>query len=206
MEDTQLVPISDSGKRVIDLIKIDRQEASQLMQALSREEQISLVSRQATRDPKGAQDLVFLVDDTEGREILEGLSDRPLFRILKSQSSTHIGVLSLVKPDRLQSMLDLDQELFSAQGVTDPQTANHRLVSFLEEEDETFGRILKRESISKSSLRLSRTKSFGRPRQELNTPRRRLALRFLRISWSSWIAVNLSRMTYKLVTRKHWMS
>jgi hypothetical protein len=25
MEDTQLVPISDSGKRVIDLIKIDRQ-------------------------------------------------------------------------------------------------------------------------------------------------------------------------------------
>ncbi|MGO9118986.1 MAG: hypothetical protein ACLQPD_15430 [Desulfomonilaceae bacterium] len=144
MEETRLVPISDIGKRVIDLIKIDRHEASQLMQALSREEQISLVSRQATRDPKGAQDLVFLVDDTEGREILEGLSDRPLFRILKSQSSTHIGVLSLVEPDRLQSVLDLDQELFSAKGVTDPQTAYHWLVSFLEEEDETFGKILKR--------------------------------------------------------------
>ncbi len=143
MEDTSLIPISDAGKRVIDLMKIDRNQASQLMQTLSREEQISLVSRQATRDPKAAQDLVFLVDDSEGREIVEGLGDRPLFRILKSQSSTHIGVLSLVKPNRLQSVLDLDQELFSAKGVTDPQTAYHWLVSFLEEDDEAFGKILK---------------------------------------------------------------
>jgi hypothetical protein len=142
-QDTRLIHISETGRRVIDLMKIDLQQASQLIQALSREEQISLVSHQAIRDPKSAQDLLFLVDDGEGREILEGVGDRPLFRIMKSQSSTHIGVLNLVKPERLQSVLDLDQELFSAKGITDPQTAYHWLVSFLEEEDEIFTEVLK---------------------------------------------------------------
>jgi hypothetical protein len=142
-QDIRLVPISETGKRVVDLMKIDQRQASQLMQALSREEQISLVSNQAIRDPKSAQDLLFLVDDSEGREILEGVGDRPLFRIMKSQSSTHIGLLNLVDPGRVQSILDLDQELFSAKGVTDPQTAYHWLVSFLEEDDEMFERILK---------------------------------------------------------------
>jgi predicted RNA binding protein with dsRBD fold (UPF0201 family) len=142
-QDNRLVPVSESGKRVVDLMKTDQRQASQLMQALSREEQISLVSHQAIRDPKSAQDLLFLVDDGEGREILEGVGDRPLFRIMKSQSSTHIGVLNLVDPVRVQSILDLDQELFSAKGVTDPQTAYHWLVSFLEEDDEIFGDILR---------------------------------------------------------------
>jgi len=142
-QDTRLVPISENGQRVLDLIKTDRHEASQLMQALSRDEQISLVSHQATRNPKGAQELLFLLDDDEGREIVQDLGDRPLFRIMKSQSSTHIGVLSLVNPERLQAVLDLDQELFSTKGVTDPQTAYHWLVSFLEEHDEVFGKILK---------------------------------------------------------------
>ena len=142
-QDIRLVPISETGKRVVDLMKIDQRQASQLMQALSREEQISLVSHQAIRDPKSAQDLLFLVEDSEGREILEGVGDRPLFRIMKSQSSTHIGVLNLVDPGRVQSILDLDQELFSAKGITDPQTAYHWLVSFLEEYDEIFGEILK---------------------------------------------------------------
>ena len=141
--DTLLVPISETGKRVVDLMKIDQRQASQLMLALSREEQISLVSQQAIRDPKSAQDLLFLVDDSEGREIVDGVGDRPLFRIMKSQSSTHIGVLNLVDPGRVQSILDLDQELFSAKGITDPQTAYHWLVSFLEEDDEIFGTILK---------------------------------------------------------------
>ena len=109
-QDIRLVPISETGKRVVDLMKIDQRQASQLMQALSREEQISLVSHQAIRDPKSAQDLLFLVEDSEGREILEGVGDRPLFRIMKSQSSTHIGVLNLVDPGRVQSILDLDQE------------------------------------------------------------------------------------------------
>jgi hypothetical protein len=62
---------------------------------------------------------------------------------MKSQSSTHIGVLSLVKPDRLQSVLDLDQELFSTKGITDPQTAYHWMVSFLEEGDARFAELLK---------------------------------------------------------------
>ncbi len=142
-QDGRLVPISETGKRVVDLMKIDRHQASQLMQALSREEQISLVTHQAIRDPKSAQDLLFLLEDSDGREILESVGDRPLFRIMKSQSSTHIGVLNLVDPGRLQSILDLDQELFSAKGITDPQTAYHWLVSFLEEYDEIFGEILK---------------------------------------------------------------
>jgi hypothetical protein len=70
------------------------------------------------------------------------LGDRTLFRIMKSQSSTHIGVLSLMNPERIQSVLDLDQELFSTKGTTDPQTAYHWLVSFLEEEDSRFARLL----------------------------------------------------------------
>jgi hypothetical protein len=70
------------------------------------------------------------------------LGDRTLFRIMKSQSSTHIGVLSLMNPERIQSVLDLDQELFSTKGTTDPQTAYHWLVSFLEEEDTRFALLL----------------------------------------------------------------
>ena len=139
--ETSLVPISEDGQKVLELVKVDTQAASQLMESLSREEQISLVSHQALRDAKGAQGLLFLLDDEKSREIVEGLGDRTLFRIMKSQSSTHIGVLSLVDPERVQSVLDLDQELFSTKGTTDPQTAYHWLVSFLEEHEEIFARI-----------------------------------------------------------------
>ena len=144
MQDTFLAPISPQGKRVVDLLKTDPHEASQLMESLSMEEQISLVSHQATKDPKAAQELLFLLKDEKSRDIVEGIGDRSLFRIMKSQSSTHIGVLSLVNPDRVQSILDLDQELFSTKGVTDPQTAYHWMVSFLEEDDVTFARLLSR--------------------------------------------------------------
>ncbi len=137
-----LVPISQDGHKVLDLVKIDPKQASQLMEALSAEEQISLVSYQASRDPKGAQDLLFLLEDQKSKTIVKGLGDRALFRIMKSQSSTHIGVLSLTDPERVQSILDLDQELFSAKGITDPQAAYHWLVSFLEEDDENFSRVL----------------------------------------------------------------
>lgn len=137
-----LVPISKDGQKVLDLVKTDPQQASDLMQALSPEEQISLVSHQASRDPKGAQDLLFLLEDGKSKDIVKGLGDRALFRIMKSQSSTHIGVLSLTDPHRLQSILDLDQELFSAKGITDAQAGYHWLVSFLEEDDETFAKVL----------------------------------------------------------------
>lgn len=138
-----LVPVSEDGQRVLDLVKTDPQQASQLMAALSSDEQISLVSRQAVRDPKAAQDLLFLLEDPKSKKIVEGLGDRTLFRIMKSQSSTHIGVLSLMKPDRVQSILDLDQELFSAKGLTDPKAAYHWMVSFLEEDESDFARLLR---------------------------------------------------------------
>lgn len=141
-QDTSLVPISEDGRRVLDLIKTDSRQASQLMEALSPEEQVSLVSYQALRDPKGAQELLFLLRDRKSRRIVEELNDRTLFRIMKSQSSTHIGVLSLLDPERVQGILDLDQELFSTKGTTDPQTAYHWLVSFLEEDDASFSRLL----------------------------------------------------------------
>jgi len=138
-----LAPVSDKGKQVLDLIKTDRHKASELMEALSPDEQISLVSWQALKDPRGAQELLFLLDDDKSRKIVEGLSDRTVFRIMKSQSSTHIGVLSLVNAQRVQSILDLDQELFSTKGITDPQAAYHWMVSFLEEDEETFAELLK---------------------------------------------------------------
>jgi len=138
-----LVPISADGKRVLDLVKTDPKGAAQLMESLSTEEQVSLVSHQATRDPKGAQDLLFLLEDDKSKGIVEGLGDRALFRIMKSQSSTHIGVLSLVKPNRIQGILDLDPELFSAKEGTDPQTAYHWMVSFLEEDDAAFAKVLR---------------------------------------------------------------
>jgi hypothetical protein len=141
-QENTLVPISDSGYQVLELIKVDPKEASQLMASLSRPEQVSLVSHQAVRDPKTAQDLLFLLADDESKGVVDELADRALFRIMKSQSSTHIGVLSLTSPDRVQSILDLDQELFSAQGQTDPQTAYHWFVSFLEEDEATFTRLL----------------------------------------------------------------
>jgi len=138
-----LVPISEDGRRVLDLIKTDRQEASELMESLSTEEQISLVSHQALRDPKGAQELLFLMEDDKSRPVVEGLGDRTLFRIMKSQSSTHIGVLSLMKPDRVQAVLDLDPELFSSTAGTDPQTAYHWMVSFLEQDEAEFAKLLR---------------------------------------------------------------
>lgn len=144
MQDTFLAPITPQGKRVLDVLKTNPHEASQLMESLSRDEQISLVSHQAAKDPKAAQELLFLLEDEKSRDVVEGIGDRTLFRIMKSQSSTHIGVLSLVNPERVQSILDLDQELFSTKGVTDPQTAYHWMVSFLEEDDATFARLLKR--------------------------------------------------------------
>jgi hypothetical protein len=138
-----LVPVSDDGYKILELVKSDPRRASELMACLSREEQISLVSFQAARDPRKAQDLLFLLDDSESKEVVEGLGDRTLFRVMKAQSSAHIGVLSLVNPERVQSILDLDQELFSAKGVTDPQTAYHWMVSFLEEEEADFANVLK---------------------------------------------------------------
>ncbi len=142
-QDMFLVPVSEQGQQVLDLIKVDKHKASELMAALAPEEQISIVTRQAGRDPKGAQELLFLLEDEKSRKIVEGLGDRTVFRIMKSQSSTHIGVLSLVKPQRLQSILDLDQELFSTKGISDPQTAYHWLISFMEEDERTFAETLK---------------------------------------------------------------
>lgn len=140
--DAFLVPISEDGRKVLDLIKIDRHEAAQLMEALSQEEKVSLVSHQAISDPKGAQELLFLLDDEKSRDIVEGLGDRTLYRIMKSQCSTHIGLLSLVRPGRVQAVLDLDTELFSTKGITDPQAAYHWLVSFLEENEDVFAGLL----------------------------------------------------------------
>ncbi len=142
MEDFFLAPISEDGKRVLDLISIDQRTASQVMESLPSQEQIALVSRQAVRDPKGAQELLFLLNDDKGRDIVEGLGDRTLFRIMKAQSSTHIGVLSLMNPERIQGILDLDQELFSTRGITDPQAAYQWMVSFLEEDDGVFAELL----------------------------------------------------------------
>ncbi len=142
-EDKSLVLISEDGRRVLDLVKIDPAKASEIMQSLSEDEQISLVSRQAMKDPKGAQDLLFLLEDEKSKRVVVNLGDRTLFRIMKSQSSTHIGVLSLVDPNRVQSILDLDQELFSTKGITDPESAYHWMVSFLEEDEAEFARLLK---------------------------------------------------------------
>lgn len=142
-QESFLVPVTEDGQRVLDLVKKDPHRAGELMAALSREEQISLVSHQAARDPKRAQELLFLLEDDESKEIVEGLGDRTLFRIMKSQSSSHIGVLSLLKPQRVQSILDLDQELFSTKGLTDPQAAYHWIVSFLEEDEANLAAILK---------------------------------------------------------------
>jgi hypothetical protein len=141
-QDAFVVPLSDKGAKVLDLVKKDRGLASELMRTLSREEQVGLVSHEATKDPKTAQELVFLLADDEGRDVVDGLSDRTVFRILKSQSSTHIGMLSLLETSRIQSILDLDQELFSTKGVTDPEAAYHWMVSFLEEDEATFAALL----------------------------------------------------------------
>jgi hypothetical protein len=142
MQDTRLVPLSEDSKRVLELAKTDGRQASQLMAALPLEEQASLVSHQAVRDPRGAQDLLFLLEDDKSKQIVDELNDRTVFRIMKSQSSTHIGVLSLLNPERIQAILDLDHELFSTKGITDTQTAYHWLVSFLEEEDAIFAQLL----------------------------------------------------------------
>lgn len=140
--DSLLAPISQEGKKILDLVKVDRKQASMLMESLSIDEQVTLVSRQAIRDPRGAQELLFLLDDEKSKDIVDELGDKTVFRIMKSQSSTHIGMLPLIRPDRIQSVLDLDQELFSTKGATDPVTAYHWMVSFLEEDDENFARLL----------------------------------------------------------------
>jgi hypothetical protein len=142
-QDTRLIPVSADSKRVLELLKTDGRQAAHLMAALSPEEQVALVSWEANTDPRGAQDLLFLLDDEKGRCVVDDLNDRTLFRIMKSQSSTHIGLLSLLKPDRIQAILDLDQELFSTKGTTDTQTAYHWLVSFLEEDDAVFAELLR---------------------------------------------------------------
>jgi hypothetical protein len=143
MREDFLVPISNEGKRVLDLIKTDRQQATDIMESLSGAEQISLVSHHALNDPKGAQELLFLLADEKSKDIVDGLGERTLFRIMKAQSSTHIGLLSIVQPGRIQAILDLDPELFSARGATDPQSAYHWIISFLEEEDVVFAKLLK---------------------------------------------------------------
>ncbi len=137
------VALSTDGERVLDLVKTDRRRASQIMAALSREEQVNLVSYQAQRDPKAAEDLLFLLKDDESTEIIDDMGDRSIFRIMKSQSSTHIGILSLMDPNRVQAILDLDPELFSTKGLTDDQTAYHWMISFLEEDDAAFALLLK---------------------------------------------------------------
>ncbi|MFH0960159.1 MAG: hypothetical protein V1897_15810 [Pseudomonadota bacterium] len=139
-----LTPISEKGHKVLDLVKTDKKHAAELMMSLSREDQINLVSNEALTDPRNAQEIVFLLHDDEGKDLVKDLGDHTLFRLMKSQCSTHIGVLPLVKPERVQSILDLDSELFSSKGVTDPQTAYHWLVSFLEENEEIFSEVLKR--------------------------------------------------------------
>jgi hypothetical protein len=139
-----LTPISEQGHRVLDLMKVDHKQASELLKSLPRQEQVNLVSSEALIDPLNAQELVFLLGDDEGEKLVDELGDRTLFRLMKSQCSTHIGILSLVNPDRVQSVLDLDSELFSTKGETDPQTAYHWLVSFLEEDEETFANVLRR--------------------------------------------------------------
>ncbi len=140
--DSLLAPVSENARQVTDLMIKDKRRAAEIMASLSPEEQISLVSHQAYNDPKKAQEIIFLLADDQGKQIVDGIGDRALFRIMKSQSSTHIGVLSLVNPDRVQSILDLDSELFSTSGMTDPQTAYHWMVSFLEEDDDTFAKLL----------------------------------------------------------------
>lgn len=167
-----LVPISEDGKRVIDLIKTDRQQATELMESLSGAEQISLVSHHALRDPKGAQELLFLLADEKSKDIVDGLGERTLFRIMKAQTSTHIGLLSIVQPGRIQSILDLDPELFSARGATDPQSAYHWIVSFLEEEDTVFAKLLKNLDIKmvasafQDKIVRPWSRSTDRPREE----------------------------------------
>ncbi len=141
-QDNFLVPVSEDGRRVLDLVKTNPKEASQIMESLSDEEQISLVSHQALRSPKGAEDLLFLLKDQKSSKIVSDLGDRTVFRIMKSQSSTHIGILSLMNPERVQSILDLDQELFSTKGLTDDETAYHWMISFLEEDEATFTDLL----------------------------------------------------------------
>ncbi|MBI4964257.1 MAG: hypothetical protein HY913_13345 [Desulfomonile tiedjei] len=168
--DTHLVPVSERGKKVLDLVKVDNRAASQLMASLPLEEQASLVSHQALRDPKSAQELLFLLKDETAQEVVDKLGDRSLFRIMKSQSSTHIGVLCLVDPQRVQSILDLDPELFSTKGVTDPQAAYHWLVSFLEEDDEVFSKLLQTIDIKvvASTFQDKILRSWSRSAQEAN--------------------------------------
>lgn len=137
-----LAPIGEDGKRLLDLLKTDQRQASMIMESLSQEEQVSLVSRQAIKDPKSAQEILFLLDDEKSKGVVENLGDRTVFRIMKSQSSTHIGILPLVEPERIQSILDLDQELFSSKGTTDPMAAYHWMVSFLEEDERNFSKLL----------------------------------------------------------------
>jgi hypothetical protein len=143
-DQTHSAAVPEESEHLLALVKVDRHRASDLMQALARDEQVALVSYQAVRDPRKAQELIFLLDDENGRNVVSELDDKTVFRIMKSQSSTHIGVLSLLHADRVQSILDLDQELFSTKGYTDSQTAYHWLVSFLEEDDLVFADILKR--------------------------------------------------------------
>lgn len=150
--DSLLAPVSETARQVTDLMVSDKRRAAEVMASLSPEEQVSLVSHHAYIDPKKAQEIIFLLDDDHGKKIVDGIGDRALFRIMKSQSSTHIGVLSLVEPDRVQSILDLDSELFSTAGVTDPQTAYHWMVSFLEEDDETFAKLLDKVDIKLVAL------------------------------------------------------
>jgi hypothetical protein len=138
-----LTPVSEQGHKVLDLMKADRKHASELLETLPRVEQVNLVSNETLHDPKNAQEIIFLLGDEEGKKLVDELGDRTLFRLMKSQCSTHIGVLSLVQPERVQSILDLDSELFSTKGVTDPQTAYHWLISFLEEDEETFSKVLR---------------------------------------------------------------
>ena len=64
-----LTPLSERGHKVLDLIGIDKKHAAELMESLSREEQVNLVSNEALTDPRNAQEIVFLLDDHEDRWI-----------------------------------------------------------------------------------------------------------------------------------------
>ncbi len=114
------------------------------MESLSRDEQISLVSHQAAKDPKARKSCCFCSRMKRAGMLWKGIGDRTLFRIMKSQSSTHIGVLSLVNPERFNPYWIWIKSFFSTKGVTDPQKAYHWMVSFLEEGRCHFCRLLSR--------------------------------------------------------------
>ena len=67
-QDDFLVPITENGQKVLDLVKTNLKEASQLMEALGPEEKVSLVSNQAISDPKQLAQLRDAVEVLDRRQ------------------------------------------------------------------------------------------------------------------------------------------